>query len=706
MAAVSASFFPFFDARPALGRFFTAAEDSTPRGADVAVLDYGFWQAEFAGRDVVGETLQIGNQPCRIIGVAPKGFTGISEDTPPVAYIPITSFAGSTLGDDRNEYFTTYHWGWMEMMVRRKPDVDLATASADLTRAYLKSWNAEKALDPDLTPPDIARPRAIPGALKTAAGPDPGLEAKTLLWVTGVAGIVLLIACANVANLFLARALKRRREVALRLALGVSRRRLLSQSLTESMVLALLGCGVGVLVAQWGGVALQRLFVGESPGFSVAGDGRTLLVALGAAVMAGLLTGLAPVVLGGRADLATTLKAGAREGTYHRSPSRAALLVIQGTLSVVLLVGAGLFVRSLNHVRDMRLGFDVEPILMGMRNLRGTAMSDSEQVRLGRRLLEAAQALPEVETATWVSSVPFWMTSSTSLHVAGIDSVGRLGRFTYQSGTTDYFKAMGTRVLRGRGFSAEDRAGAPRVAVVSEAMGRVLWPGKDPLGECFRVGADTMPCTTVVGVAEDAVQNSLVEADQYRYYLPLEQRRPEGGFALMMRMRGRPADAAQGVRRALQQVMPGTTYVTVRPMSELIADQRRSWRLGATMFVGFGALALVVAAVGLYSVIGYNVAQRSHELGVRMALGARAGNVVRLVVGQGVRFGVLGVVTGSILALVAARWLEPLLFRQSATDPLVFGVVAAVLLFVAVAASSFPAWRAAQADPNVALRSD
>jgi predicted permease len=704
VAAVSAGFFSFFDAPPALGRYFLATEDSTPRGAEVAVLDYGFWQTEFGGRNVLGETVQVGNIPCRIVGVAPKGFRGVAEDNAPEVYLPITTYAGSQAGEDGRRYFLTYNWGWMEMMVRRKGEVSPAAATADLTQAFVQSWNAERVLDPDGTPAQIAKPRAIAGPLKTAAGPNPGLEAQTLLWVTGVAAIVLLIACANVANLFLARTLKRRHEVALRLALGVRRGRLVAQSLTEGLVLSLVGCSVGVLIARWGGLALHRVFVGTEATFDLIRDGRTLGVALAAALLAGVVTGIAPVLLGGGADLARTLKAGARDGSSQRSPGRSALLVIQGTLSVVLLVGAGLFVRSLSNVRAMRLGFDPEPVLMVMRNLRGTAMSDGEQDALGRRLLEAAQALPEVEAATWVSSVPFWSTSSTSLFVAGIDSVSRLGRFTYQTASGDYFRAMGTRLLRGRGFTEADRAGAPRVAVVSEDMARILWPGKDALGECLRVGADTMPCTTVVGIAENAVQNSLSESAQFRYYLPIDQHDPSRGFALMLRMRTDPGVVAEGVRKALQRVMPGMTYVTVRPMRDLIDGERRSWKLGATMFVAFGGLALVVAAVGLYSVIGYNVAQRTHELGVRIALGARAGTVVRMVVGQGVWFGWWGVVIGSGLALGASRWLEPLLFRQSARDPAVFGAVAGVLLLVAVVASSLPAWRAARADPSEILR--
>jgi hypothetical protein len=305
-----------------------------------------------------------------------------------------------------------------------------------------------------------------------------------------------------------------------------------------------------------------------------------------------------------------------------------------------------------------------------------------------------------------MSSVPFWSTSTTDLFVTGIDSVSRLGSFTYQTGSVDYFPTMGTRILRGRAFTAEDRAGAPRVVVVSEGMASVLWPGRDAVGECIRIGADTMPCTTVVGIAEDAVQNSLTSPQRYRYYLPLEQSRPHRAFAIMVRTRGDPDALRETVRSSLQGLMPGQSYVAVQPLGELIDARRRSWELGATMFVAFGGLALVVAAIGLYAVIGYNVTQRMQEMGVRIALGARSRDVVRLIVGQGVGFAIAGVASGGTLAFLASRYVQPMLFEQSARDPSVYAAVAAVLVLVAGLASTVPAVRATRADPNQTLRSD
>jgi putative ABC transport system permease protein len=704
VVAVNAGFFDFFDMRPAAGRFFVAAEDSTPVGAGVAVLGYGFWQSEFGGRDVLGQTLQVRNIPSVIIGVAPPGFVGVSEGEPPAVFIPITTYGGNDPGNLQGNYYRNYDNGWVHVLVRRKPDIGSAQASRDLSNAHVVSWNAERAMDPRVSPAEVAAPRAIAGPVKTAAGPTAGLEPKTLIWVAGMAVIVLLIACANVANLMFARVLRRRREIAVRLALGVSRRRLIGQCLTESLLLSGLGCLAGLILAQWGGAALRQLFVRD---LEVLTDWRTLGVAALVAVVAGLLAGLAPAFLATKADLANSLKAGAREGTRQRSSARGALLVLQGALSVVLLIGAGLFVRSLANVRDLRMGYDAEPVLLASRNLRGMQLPDSERALLSRRLLQTAQAIPGVAHAALASSVPFWSTSNRSLFVPGIDSVRRLGQFRIQTGSPDYFATMGTRILRGRPFTAEDRPGSPRVAVVSQAMSEVLWPGREALGQCIRVGSDTVPCTTVIGIAENAKQESLLGDEKpYHYYLPLDQHDASRGNHLLLLMRGDPAHQMESVRKALQTVMPGESYVTVRSLGTLVDNQRRSWKIGATMFVAFGVLALLVAAVGLYGVITYNVAQRMHELGVRIALGAQSRDVVRLVVGQGLRFAAAGVVIGLVTALAVARWIQPLLFQQSARDPVTYGVVAMLLLAVALTACLMPAMRATRADPNSALRSD
>jgi putative ABC transport system permease protein len=282
--------------------------------------------------------------------------------------------------------------------------------------------------------------------------------------------------------------------------------------------------------------------------------------------------------------------------------------------------------------------------------------------------------------------------------------VSKLGSFTMQAASPDFFAAMGTRIIRGRGITAEDREHAPRIIVVSDAMAKKIWPGQDAIGKCIKINADTMPCTTVVGIAEDVRRSSLNDVELH-YYLPAAQYYPNQG-GLFIRTAGPATDKVNEVRRALQQVMPGVSYVAVTPMSTIIAPEIRSWKIGAIMFAVFGALALVLAAIGLYSVIAYNVTQRTHEMGVRVALGAQSNDVIGLIVREGLKVVVPGVVLGTLISLLAGRWVAPLLFNVSPRDPSVIVAVVTTLIAVAVAASWLPARRASRIDPNVALRAD
>ena len=449
----------------------------------------------------------------------------------------------------------------------------------------------------------------------------------------------------------------------------------------------------------------QTRYGGRSPDLAPASlaDQRTLVFCGLLTFAVGLVTGLAPALPAGRGDLVSALKAGAREGSYQRSRLRALLVVVQGALSVALLVGAGLFVRSFANVRGLRLGYDVDPVLYVERNMRGMNLPEDQQAALSHRLRLAAVGLPGVVSATEAVSVPFYNFESRGLFVPGIDSVSRLGRFQLQAGSPDFFRTMGTRILAGRGISVEDRAGSPPIIVVSETMARRLWPGRAAIGQCVRVGADTAPCRTVVGIAEDIRQRSLTESGGASYYLSAEQL-DESAYGLFVRVRGRAADASETIRRRLQQEMPGASYVTIIPLAQILGDEQRPWRAGATMFLVLGGLALVVAAIGLYSVIAYSVAQRTQELGVRIALGARLHHVLRIVLGDGLRLALAGIAAGAVLALVAGRWIATLLFAVSPRDPAVFGAVALVLTLTAVFASLIPALRAARVDPNLALR--
>jgi putative ABC transport system permease protein len=704
VAVVSAGFFGFFDARPILGRYFTASEDAPPDPAPVAVLGASLWRTQFgSSRDVLGSILHIDAVAYTIIGVAPDGFVGLWPYRPPAAFVPVATFAASRGVQDWAPTFgESFGLG---MIVRRRPGMTTAAATADLTNALRRSYQAQNA--GRRTPPlAVLRPRALAGSILTERGPEPSGTARAARWLSGVTLIVLVIACANVANLVLARTIRRRREIAVRIALGVSRARLLGQLLTEGIVLALLGGTVGVVIAVWGASVLRATFLPGTERASFISDPRTLLFAGAVALGTGVLTGLVPMARVRLVSLTDDLKSGARDGTYQRMGLSTALLVAQSALSVVLLVGAGLFVRSLRNVRDVRLGFEADSVLVVELNMRDVRLDSATAVALRLRLLEAAKAMPGVSHATLREAIPFAGMSSWPLFVTGIDSVRKLGQFHFNTVSADYFATMGTRILRGRGIESLDGERARRIAVVGQSMAAVLWPGQDPIGRCMRIAADTMPCTYVVGVAEDIRSQSIdVESKLFYYYLPAAQWRPhEGG--LFVRARGDARRVAEPLRRHLQREMPGTSFVTVTPLGEIVEGKMRSWIVGARVFTAFGALALVLAAVGLYSVIAYNVTQRTRELGVRLALGAGRAAIVRLVVSGGLRFAFAGIVIGGAVALAAGKWIAPMLFQQSPRDPAVFAVVTVALFGVAIAASWIPAARAAGVDPRSAMQAE
>jgi putative ABC transport system permease protein len=697
VGVVSASFWRMFDARPAVGRYFADPEDRTPRGDAVAVLGYGYWKSRYGGRaDALGQRLRIGGVTYTVVGVAPEGFNGMAMNAL-VAYVPITTVGHDMFGD---MYFQGHNVSWMEMFARRKPGTSVAAAQAELTARYRASVLAT----PNHQPLKEMRPRAILAPVLFDRGPRPNQEARVALWLAGVAGVVLLIACANVANLLLARSRRRTREIAVRVALGIGRGRLVGQLLTETVLLGLLGGVLGLALAHWGGGVLRALLLPDVDWATGGLDHRLLLATGVAAVLAGVLAGLTPAVQAGRVDVNSALKAGGREGSAQRSRTRAALLVLQVALSLVLLVGAGVFAQSLRNVRGVELGFDAERVLYVYPDLSPAQAPEEQRRQLVERMRARAEELPQVEHASVTASVPFWMTWNEDLHVPGVDSVGRLGDFSTNAVSPDYFATMGTRIVRGRGISDADRMGAPLVAVVDQAMARALWPGADPIGQCLKVGADTAPCTTVVGVSQD-VRRGEFDAPAMEYYLAAAQLK-QAAAGVLVRTRGDARRATERVRRDLQRLAPGTVYVGARPLQDVVDPELRPWRLGATMFAVFGGLAFLLAAVGLYGVIAFNVAQRAHELGVRVALGAQTGHILRLVVGEGVRVTALGIALGGLVALGVGRFVAPLLFQVSPRDPATLAGVAGALVAIAIAASGIPAWRASRVDPSVALRTD
>ena len=705
---VSASFWQFFEARPVLGRFFTAAEDQPPGGAPVAVLGHGYWQSRLGGDPgVLGRQIRMAGREYTVIGVAPPGFAGTSLNAV-AAFLPITAGANDRYAelDLDAPWYDTYQMTWLEMLARRHPDAAPEAVNADLTNAYVRSLERQRSLRPNPNAPPLAetRPRAEFASVLAGRGPQAGAESRVATWLAGVALLVLLIACANVANLMLARSVQRRREVAVRMALGISRGRLLAQLLVESLVLAVVGGVVGVLLAHWGGGVLRAVMLPDVDFTGTAFDGRVLLFTAVVAATAGLLTGIAPALQLSRPDIAGAVKSGGREGTLHRSRLRSTLLVVQGAVSVVLLVGAALFVRSLHNARSLDLGFDPERVVYASFNPRGTTLDSIARRTLLDRMVERAAALPNVEHAARTIGVPYYRTWSQDIRVPGVDSARLTDDYIMNAVSPAYFDAMGTRILRGRGIGVADRSGSERVAIVSQEAARQIWRGEEPLGKCIKLGSDTMPCSTVVGVAED-LRADFAEGPARHVYLAISQVRSADG-GLFVRTRGEAREHASSVRQELQRLMPGTAFVNAEPLQDIVDPNLRAWQLGATMFTIFGGLALVVAAVGLYSVIAYGVAQRTHELGVRIALGAARRDVIRLIVGEGTRVAVLGILVGVGAALFAGKYVAPLLFDVSPRDPVIFAGIVSMLFLVAVAASWLPARRASRVDPNVALRSD
>jgi putative ABC transport system permease protein len=693
-----------FDAKPVIGRFFGEDDNVPGNPTNVIVLAYPYWQTQYGGKpDAIGASMNIGPQKYTVIGVAPEGFNGFNSD-PAIGFLPIVS-AAQNMGSEKNLWYKTYNMTWFEAFALRKASVSAAAANSDLSRAHQLSYKAAIANSKGETPIELARPRAMAGAVLKDRGPNVGNEAKVATWLGGVAMVVLLIACANVANLLLARALRRRREVAVRIALGVSRARLLMQLFIESLLLAVLGGFAGIATAHWGGTILRRALLDQTEMPSAFTDGRMLLFVGALAVVTGLLTGLAPALQAGGGDIAATLKAGSREGTVQRSRLRVGLLAAQAALSVVLLVGAGLFMRSLFNVQHLRLGYDAEQLLWVNTNWRGIKADSAQKVQMSQQMVERAKQVPGVANAATALTVPFWMTWTQSLYVAGIDSVYKLGQMSLQAGSPELLATMGTRIVRGRGLTREDDAvGAPPVMVVNESMAKKLWPNENAIGKCIRVGADTLPCQTVVGIAEDVRRGSLSQPEMH-YYMPISHFNPQEA-GVFVRTHGPAVESAEAVRRALQPLLPGVAYVTINPMAKVLAPSMRSWKMGATMFAVFGSLALVLAAIGLYSVIAYNVTQRTHEMGVRVALGAQRRDVVGLIVREGLKIVLPGVALGAMIALYAGKWIQPLLFDVSPKDASVMISVVATLIVVAITASWVPARRAARVDPNEALRAD
>lgn len=698
---VSANYFSLLGVTPHHGRFFTADEGSEPVGAPVAVISYGFWQREMAGDpSAIGREVRIGTRPYTIVGIAPRAFTGLWLGATDI-WIPLSAaeglrFVSSNWTEDRQST-------WLHIFGRLRTGVSPSQAAEQAAPLFRSTVDERRLANYDAAIV-VQRVRAAVASGRSGAQGD--LRIAVIL--AGVAGLVLLIACTNVANLMLARALGRRREIALRLALGIKRRRLVAQLLTESITIALVGGAAAIVMARWGGEALRVIFFGDVVWTGSVVDGRLLLFAAVATLVTALLAGLLPALQASRVELAAALKTGSKAGarTIHGARTRAALLTVQATLATVLLTGTGLFVQSLRKISEVPLGMAPEGVLMASIGSRGTGYATDQLNDVYERMAEAVRSVPGVQSAAVSLTVPFASSWGSSIRIPGRDSVP--GAYI-NAVSPGFFETMGTPILSGRDFSRQDSESGNAI-VVSARAATSWWPSESALGQCVVVGPEDASCMQVIGVAQDMRKETVIEPEEnvLQVYVPLS--RATSGMSqrlLLVRGTGRAVTPLIGpVRSAVQGSVPDLPYVNVRPLAILLEREIRPWRLGASMFSTFGALALLLTCVGIYGVVAYTVTHRTHEFGVRVALGAQKRSILSRVAGEGVQIALIGAGAGVLVALAFTRLIEPLLFEVSPRDPMVVLGVVLIIVVAAVLGSLIPAWRAARVDPMVALRSD
>ena len=688
-------YFTVLGVRPSRGRFFDAVEDRIEQPANVAIVSHAFWKRGFNGdTSIIGRTIRIKDRPVTIIGVAGEGFRGVDLDRSDL-WMPISHYgSGQTVrgipwyDSFQNNFAVIMRFAdeaaeqrFLPIATRVARSVRMAGYSFDTT-GFMRT-----------------------GPIILAAGP--GTRAKEMsisLRLGGVALIILLIAVANVSNLQLVRATRRARETAVRRALGVSRARLFEQLFTEAALLTLLAGATSIVLAFWVGSALRALLLPRVGWASGPLDLRTLLFAAGATLVTGIVVGVAPALRSWSIDVVGALKAGTKSTAFGRSRARTVLLVAQAALSVVLLVGAGLFVKSLRNVKHIDLGYDADRILSATVSS-DAANAAAEFGRMMPSLMARVERMNGVEAVAAAEVVPMRGNSVTRVFLPGQDSVpavnGGRGAY-YTSVTPGYFRAVGLRLIAGRDFSTSDGASI----VVNEAMANGWWPGESAVGKCVIRVTRESACLPVIGVVENTKNMSIMDANADAwYYVSPANGLTMGRAALIVRAEpGRHAGLVSQIRTEVGALMPEGTFVNARSMMTDLEPEMRPWRLGATLFTAMGFLALLVAAIGVYSVIAYSVSQRAHEMGVRIALGARLGDITRLVVGEGLRTVSAGIVAGILLALAAGKLVASLLYGISPRDPWVIAGAAAVLAIIGIAASVIPALRAASADPMTTLR--
>lgn len=695
---INADYFSVLGVRLQAGRTFSREEDDVAVPTPVAIISDALWRRAFnASRDVIGKRIMLAATPFTIVGVAPPSFTGLDIDATDV-WVPLnmTEAAGGFAG---RPWYDTFGASFM-IVVRVESDA-AARRIADV---------GTNAIRPVEMPGFVYDPTIRMSAWPIIAAQGPASKAPELTVATRVAGVslmLLLIAAANVVNLLLLRASRRRREIALRRALGVSRWRLIEQLTIESLLLSLLGGVTAVAFSAWGATALRRLVLPRVRWAESALDWRTAVFIFGVSVAFGLVAGLVPALESMKEDPGTSLRGGMRGDTPRGSRLRSSLLALQAALCVVLLVGAGLFLRSLDAVRSIDTGYEIENLYFARPTFDDPAAHAAE-VRVA--IPEAAKRLASidgVEAVAYTGIPPLQGASFRTLYLPGRDSTPQVSRDFGPSMiaiSPGFFRASGLRLLQGRDFTEADQASSQKVAVVGESLARAYWPGESAIGKCFMLMRRDAPCIVVVGIAADAHRRALIEGPVGQYYLPIAQT-TDAPRALVLRVRARRSgDVLRATNEIFRSLVSDMNGVYMYSMATVLERELRPWRLGSTLFTALGLLAMLVAAIGVYSVVAYGVSQRTHEMGIRVALGAQARDIVDLVVRDGFRAVAVGVAIGVAGALVLGRLIASLLFGVVPNDVSVLIGASSLLCLVAIAACLIPARRAAGVDPAATLR--
>jgi putative ABC transport system permease protein len=707
---VSGNYFDALKLRPALGRTFLPEEDQIPDAHPVVVLSYRFWQSRLSGvPDVIGRTIILNRHRFTVIGVAPQGFKGMVTPYLTSVWIPLMMSARVKHEIKRADDIRDFEpdsadelrsFGRVSPIGRLRPGVSLSQAQA-----------AIEIFSPRSDEPDedsrfrLISPKGINDIANTGGMRRQVTKATTLMGV--IAGIVLLIACSNLANLLLARASVRRKEIAIRMALGASRVRLIRLLMTESALLALAGGGVGLLVAS----LFNRLCIAFIPRMATFDPdlrldapvlGFTLLLSMGTSV----LFGLAPALRVSKLNFAPALKDEIGIGALHTKTInlRNALVIGQVAISLPLLICAGLFIRSLQKEQAIDLGFKTENRLVLWLNLKVVGYDQTNGVKFVKQLLDRVRAVPGVQSASIARDIGGFSGSDCYSQDSARPSVD-IPVFDCSNNAvgSQFFHTMGISVVRGREFTAQDGERGNKVVVINESLARRYWPGEDPLGKQLRIGESSNPLSEIVGIVKDSVDfGSMREEPPPMLYTPFQDTE---SMHLIIHTSIDPNGMIQPLRREIS-LLDENLPMRIATMNELISSSQWEQRLGVTLLSILGGLGLLLTAVGIYGVTAYIVAQRTREFGVRMALGARGRDVMKLVIREGMWLVLIGVVIGMAASLAVSRLLKGFLFGLSAADPMTFGIIPLLLAAVALLACYVPARRATKVDPMIALRSE